>query len=100
MAKGSYNSVGAGETPKCYHGKAPSFMMNDVQDGGNQGFGNVKVTTDLPKVASPSGYGTDMGSAPGEAPKAARPGGAQGIQCQRTPTGCALLNRIRVSPAR
>lgn len=79
MAKGSYNSVGAGETPKCYHGKAPSFMMNDVQDGGNQGFGNVKVTTDLPKAASPSGYGSDMGSAPGEAPKAARPGGAQGI---------------------
>jgi hypothetical protein len=79
MAKGSYNSVGAGETPKCYHGKAPSFMVNDVQDGGNQGFGSVKVTTDLPKVARPSGYGVDMGSASGAPLEAARPGGAQKI---------------------
>jgi hypothetical protein len=79
MAKGSYNSVGAGDTPKCYHGKAPSFMVNDVQDGGNQGFGNVTVTTDLPKVARSGGYGKDMGKVPASAPKAARPGGAQGI---------------------
>ena len=79
MAKGSYNSVGAGETPKLYNGKAPSFMMNDVQDGGNQGFGHVTVSTDLPKVARPSGYGKDMGKVPGAAPKAARPGGNQGI---------------------
>lgn len=100
MAKGSYNSVGAGETPKCYHGKAPSFMVNDVQDGGNQGFGSVKVTTDLPKVARPSGYGVDMGSASGAPLEAARPGGAQEIQCQRTPMGSALLNRILVSPAK
>ena len=79
MAKGSYNSVGAGDTPKCYHGKAPSFMVNDVQDGGNQGFGNVTVTTDLPKVARSGGYGTDMGTVPGSEPKVAGPGGAQGI---------------------
>ena len=79
MAKGSYNSVGAGDTPKCYHGKAPSFMVNDVQDGGNQGFGNVTVATDLPKVARSGGYGKDMGKVPASAPKAARPGGAQGI---------------------
>lgn len=79
MAKGSYNSVGAGDTPKCYHGKAPSFVMNDVADGGNQGFGNVTVTTDLPKVARSGGYGTDMGTVPGSEPKVAGPGGAQGI---------------------
>lgn len=79
MAKGSYNSVGAGDTPKCYHGKAPSFMVNDVQDGGNQGFGNVTVTTDLPKVARSGGYGKDMGKVPGSEPKVAGPGGAQGI---------------------
>ena len=75
MAKGSYNSVGAGETPKCYHGKAPSFMVNDVQDGGGQSFSPVTVTTDLPKAARPGGYGKDMGKVPGSAPKAARPGG-------------------------
>jgi hypothetical protein len=79
MKSRSYNSVGAGETPKCYHGKAPSFMVNDVQDGGNEGFGSVKVTTDLPKAARSGGYGTNMGSAPGSMPNAARPGGAQEI---------------------
>jgi hypothetical protein len=79
MAKGSYNSVGAGETPKCFHGKAPAFMMNDVADGGAQGFGNVTVTADLPKVARSGGYGTDMGKVPASEPKVARPGGAQGI---------------------
>jgi hypothetical protein len=53
-------------------------MMNDVQDGGGEGFGNVKVTTDLPKSASPgSAQGIRTGS--GDIPKAARPGGSQEI---------------------
>lgn len=76
MAKHTYNSVGAGKTPNLYNGVAPDFMVNDVQDGGGQGFGSVTVTTDIPKVASPRG---DMGSAPGEPPKVAGPGGAQKI---------------------
>jgi len=79
MADRSYNSVGAGETPKCFHGNAPSFMVNDVQDGGNQGFGSVTVTTDIPKVARSGGYGTDMGTVPGSPPVVAGPGGAQEI---------------------
>jgi hypothetical protein len=79
MAKGSYNSVGAGETPKCYHGKTPSFVMNEVKDGGGQSFASVKVSTDIPKVARPGGYGKSTGSSAGAPPKAARPGGAQGI---------------------
>lgn len=78
MKQRSYNSVGAGETPKCFHGKAPSFMVNDVQDGGNQGFGNVTVSTDIPKAARPGGANA-MPKAAGAAPKVARPGGSQGI---------------------
>ena len=78
MKSRAYNSVGAGETPKCYKGKAPSFMMNDVQDGGGQGFGNVKVTTDLPKSASP-GSAQSIRTVSSDTPKAARPGGSQEI---------------------
>ena len=80
MKSRAYNSVGAGEKPKLFNGKAPSFVVNDVQDGGQEGFGHVKVTTDIPKVARPGGA-TSMPKSVGEAPKAARPGGAQGINC-------------------
>ena len=76
MAKGSYNSVGAGETPKLGSCKS---VMNESRPGAVQSFSGVKVTTDLPKVARSGGYGKDMGKAPGAAPKAARPGGNQGI---------------------
>lgn len=77
MAKGSYNSVGAGETPKL--GKS-GCMQNTARPGsGGRSFDAVKVTTDLPKVAPSSGYGKDMGKVPGSAPKVARPGGSQGI---------------------
>ena len=79
MAKGSYNSVGAGEAPKCFHGKTPSFVQNEVAPGGGQAFASVSATIDLPKVARSGGYGKDMGKVPASAPKAARPGGAQGI---------------------
>jgi len=78
MAKGSYNSVGAGDTPKLFRGKAPSFVENDVADGGNQGFGHVKVATDIPKAGRPGGA-TAMPKPAGAAPKVARPGGSQGI---------------------
>jgi hypothetical protein len=73
MAKSSYNSVGAGETPKL--GACKSVYVKSRPGGSGRSFDGVTVTADLPKVARPSGYGKDMGSAPGEAPKAARPGG-------------------------
>jgi hypothetical protein len=79
MAKGSYNSVGAGETPNCFHGKTPAFMEHEVSVGGGQDFAPVTASVDVPKVARPGGYGKDMGKVPGSAPKVARPGGAQGI---------------------
>lgn len=76
MAKGSYNSVGAGETPKL---GGCSFIEGEAHDGGNQTFSSVVISTDIPKVARPSGYGTDMGSVPAPSLKAARPGGSQEI---------------------
>lgn len=76
MAKGSYNSVGAGEIPKL---GGCSFIFGEAHDGGNQTFHAVTVATDIPKVAPRSGYGKDMGSIPGEPLKSARPGGNQEI---------------------
>ena len=77
MAKGSYNSVGAGDTPKLYACK--SVDIKSRPGGSGRSFESVKVTTDLPKVARSGGYGTDMGTVPGSEPKVAGPGGAQGI---------------------
>lgn len=76
MASRSYNSVGAGETPKL---GGCSFIEGEAHDGGSQTFAAVTVSTDIPKVARPSGYGKDMGSTPGGEMKAARPGGSQEI---------------------
>jgi hypothetical protein len=75
-AKPSYNAVGAGATPKLGYCKS---VMNEVRPGGGQDFSPVKVSTDTPKSAPSSGYGKKMGSAAGMPPKAARPGGPQGI---------------------
>lgn len=76
MAKHTYNSVGAGETPKL---GGCSFIEGEAHDGGNQTFSGVVISTDIPKVARPGGYGKDMGSVPGQPLKSARPGGNQGI---------------------
>lgn len=76
MAKGSYNSVGAGDYPVL---NKSDFMFGEAHDGGNQTFHAVTVATDIPKVAPRSGYGKDMGSVPGEPTRAARPGGSQEI---------------------
>ena len=76
MAKGSYNSVGAGDTPRL---GGCSFIEGEAHDGGDQTFSAVVVSTDIPKVARPGGYGTSMGAVPGEAPKAAAPGGSEVI---------------------
>jgi len=77
MAKGSYNSVGAGDTPKlgvCY-----SVDVKSRPGGSGRSFDSVTVTTDIPKIARPGGYGTDMGTVPGSPPVVAGPGGAQEI---------------------
>lgn len=78
MAKDSYNSVGAGAKPRLMHGKAPSCIFNDVQDGGQEGMGHVKVSVDIPKAARPGGS-TQMPQSAGSIPQAARPGGSQEI---------------------
>jgi len=75
MAKGSYNSVGAGETPR--RGKCKSVEM-ESRPGGAQSFASVKVTTDIPKAARPGGA-TAAPKPASAVPKAARPGGSQGI---------------------
>ena len=75
MKARSYNSVGAGEKPKL----GVVAVDNPSRPGGVRSFSGVKVSTDIPKVARPGGYGKGMGPSAGSAPKAARPGGSQGI---------------------
>jgi len=72
-AKSSYNAVGAGATPKL--GVCKSIEV-ESRPGGAESFASVKISSDIPKVASPDGR---MGKSAGAAPKAARPGGSQGI---------------------
>lgn len=75
MKARSYNSVGAGETPKLGYCKS---VMNEVRPGGAQTAASVKVSTDIPKVARSGGSVATPKSA-GSPPKAARPGGNQGV---------------------
>ena len=72
----SYNSVGAGETPKL---GVSYFIEGEAHDGGNQTFSSVVVSTDIPKVARPGGAQGGGMQAAGSPLPAARPGGAQGI---------------------
>lgn len=67
----SYNSVGAGETPRLGRSKQ---IEGTGRPAAAQGTSKVKVATDIPKVARPS----RLPKAAGQPPKAARPGGAQG----------------------
>lgn len=90
MAKGSYNSVGAGETPKLGN---CSSIYGEAHDGGNQTLVGVKVSTDIPKVARPGGA-TALGQFGGSIPKAARPGGSQ-IITAKTIEGKAGIERGR-----
>jgi hypothetical protein len=70
----SYNSVGAGETPKL----GGSDCCDVAGPGGSgQHTRGVKIVTDLPSVARPGAQQGGMRGG-GEAPKVARPGGAQG----------------------
>jgi len=91
MAKGSYNSVGAGETPKL---GGCSSIWGEAHDGGNQTLVSVKVSTDIPKVARPGGPEGGSIKVPGSEPKSARPGGSQGINA-RTIEGKAGIERGR-----
>lgn len=66
MKARSYNSVGAGATPKL----GPCDCTdNPARPGGNQSASSVKVSTDIPKVARPK----SIPSASPQPPKAARP---------------------------
>ena len=90
MAKGSYNSVGAGETPKLGN---CSSIFGEAHDGGNQTLVSVKVSTDIPKVARP-GSVTALGQSGSSVPKVARPGGSQEITA-KTIEGKAGIERGR-----
>jgi hypothetical protein len=71
----SYNSVGAGVTPKL----GGSDCCDVAGPGGSgQHAKGVKVVTDLPSVARPGAQQGGGLKGGGEPPKAARPGGAQG----------------------
>lgn len=75
----SYNSVGAGETPKL---GGYSDAVGDVARPGNskgQTTTGVKIVTDLPSVARPGGQQGGLRGGGGEPPKAARPGAQQGV---------------------
>ncbi len=76
--KASYNSVGAGETPKL--GKCDS-IMGEAMDGGAQTLSGVKVSTDIPKAGPGSAQGGGLRAAE-QPPKVAAPGGAQGIKAR------------------
>lgn len=76
--KRSYNSVGAGETPKM--GCGDNCCPEPARPGGPQSAASVVVSTDIPKAARPGGYGTNAGPSAGLPPRAARPGGAQSIR--------------------
>ena len=79
MANRSYNSVGAGETPRL--GAGDRGQVADVaRPGGNgQHAKNVTISTDIPSVARPGGpQGGNLKGA-GDPPPAARPGGPQGV---------------------
>lgn len=70
----SYNSSGAGETPKLEGANCGCVSDTLAQPGsdGGSAYKNVTVSTDLPK----SGPGRMTVKSPGE-PSVARPGGAQ-----------------------
>lgn len=75
MAGRSYNSVGAGETPKLGSCKS---VLNECRPGGGQSAKSVKIDVSIPKVARPGGQQIVSRKA-GDVPAAARPGGAQGV---------------------
>lgn len=73
--KRSYNSVGAGETPKL--GYCSSVDIKS-RPGSGQSLDSVKISTEIPKTGTPGGS-TVVSAASVEVPAAARPGGNQGI---------------------
>ena len=72
----SYNSVGAGVTPKL----GGSDCCDIAGPGGSgQHTKGVKIVTDLPSVARPGAQQGGGLRGAGDPPKVARPGGAQGV---------------------
>lgn len=72
--KASYNSVGAGETPKLGYCKSVDVKS---RPGSGQSLDSVKISTDIPAFARPTG--PDAMPASGAESPAARPGGNQAI---------------------
>lgn len=72
--KASYNSVGAGETPKL--GVCKSIEV-ESRPGSAQSLDSVKISTDIPAFARPTG--PDVIPSSGAESSAARPGGSQAI---------------------
>jgi hypothetical protein len=75
----SYNSVGAGETPKL---GSYSDAVGDVGRPGSskgQTTAGVKIVTDIPSVARPGAQQGGKYNSAGDVPAAARPGSAQGV---------------------
>lgn len=78
MKSRSYNSVGAGVTPKC--GVNGGSVEGTGRPGGTGGhnIAAVKVSTDIPKAVRPGGYGKNAGAVPGMPPKTAGPARVSG----------------------
>ena len=73
MASRSYNSVGAGDTPKLGYCKSVDGM---ARPGGSQTAASVKIDTAIPKAGRPGGRQEVKRGSDSMSP-AARPGGAQ-----------------------
>lgn len=73
MASRSYNSVGAGDTPKLGY---CSSVDNMARPGGSQSAASVKIDTTIPKAGRP-GSRQEVKRGSDAMSSAARPGGAQ-----------------------
>lgn len=74
MKSRSYNSVGAGDTPKCgVNGGSVEGTGRPATDGSGHDISQIKVSTDIPKGVRPGGFGQKAGAAPGMPPKTTAP---------------------------
>ena len=74
MKSRSYNSVGAGETPRCgVNGGSIEGTGRPATDGSGHDISQIKVSTDIPKAARPTGMGQKIGPSAGMPPKTAAP---------------------------
>lgn len=74
MKSRSYNSVGAGVTPKCgVNGGSVEGTGRPATNGSGHDISQIKVSTDIPKSVRPGGYGKKTGPSAGMPPKTATP---------------------------